>query len=127
MDDVTAGLLDTDRADFLYNMPDSITIRRVTLAAAPGQPGRRSGTEAVIGTVPGKVTAAPRAQGGAGGQVQTIADWAIRVPANTNIQTDDRVTAVMGETGEQKDGEVERVDAKTGELARMVYIRRAGR
>ena len=114
------------RDDFILEMPDTGTVKRLTLAPVPGQPGRRQSTETIIAVLPCKVVAAPRRQIEAGAQVQEIADWAVRFPARADIQSNDRLDITLGEGG-TKAGEVENVMSKSGELACLVMIRKAGR
>lgn len=114
------------RAEFLLTMPDTAEIRRKSYTGNPTQPGRRTVADSHVATVPAKIVASPRNQTQAGGQVVELADWAIRLPAGQDVRTNDRVIVTLGETGETKTGEVEAVIAKSGELARLVTIRKTG-
>lgn len=119
-------LLAADRDAFVMALPDTATIKRKTRTASPTQPGRFVITTAVVAVVPCKVFDAPTLQQRTGGQITAVADYGIRLPANTDIRNSDTLEVVATETQETKTFEVMQVRKKTGELARVAMVRDIG-
>ena len=118
--------LTADRDAFVLAMPDQATIKRKTRQPSPTQPGRFVITTTTVAVVPCKVFHAPTLQQRTGGQITAVADYGIRLPANTDIRNADTVIVVATETQETKTFEVMQVHKKTGELARVAMVRDIG-
>lgn len=118
--------LSGNRDAFVMEMPDQATIKRKTRQQSSTQPGRFVITPTVVATVPCKVFDAPTLQQRTGGQITAVADYGLRLPANTDIRSSDTVTVVFSETGETKTFEVMQVRHKSGELARVAMVRDIG-
>lgn len=126
-----AHSLAENRDLFTEQMPDQAVIYDKTITASTGQRGRRQvATAPGSVTVPCKAIATPIRDMPAGGQLNPVLTWMLRLPAvlpvGVSLDTSKRIQVTITETGETKTFEVIGTQSRSGMLARLVNVTEVG-